>query len=60
VYASGCTALTELRADAAKTVDASGCTALTELRADAAKYVYASGCNMKIVIKVKKGCRIIR
>jgi hypothetical protein len=29
VYASGCTALTELKADQAKTVDASGCTALT-------------------------------
>jgi hypothetical protein len=60
VDASGCTALTELRADAAEYVYASGCTALTELRADAAEYVYASGCNMKIVIKVKKGCRIIR
>ena len=39
VNASGCTALTELKADAAKTVDASGCTALTELKADAAKTV---------------------
>jgi hypothetical protein len=33
VYARGCTALTELKADAAKTVDASGCTALTESKA---------------------------
>jgi len=32
VDASGCTALTELKADAAKYVDASGCTALTELK----------------------------
>jgi hypothetical protein len=44
VDASGCTALTELKADAAETVYASGCTALTELKADAARYVYASGC----------------
>jgi hypothetical protein len=55
VYASGCTALTELKADAAETVYASGCTALTELKADAAEYVYASGCNPKLIIKVKKG-----
>ena len=33
IDASGCTALTELKADAAKTVYASGCTALTELKA---------------------------
>jgi hypothetical protein len=45
VYASGCTALTELKADAAKTVDARGCTALTELKADAAEYVDARGCT---------------
>ena len=45
VNASGCTALTELKADAAKTVNASGCTALTELKADAAKTVDASGCT---------------
>ncbi len=37
VNASGCTALTELKADAAEYVDASGCTALTELKADAAE-----------------------
>src|ERR1039458_7151765 len=37
VDARGCTALTELKADAAKTVCARGCTALTELKADAAK-----------------------
>ena len=45
VDASGCTALTELKADAAKYVDARGCTALTELKADAAEYVYARGCT---------------
>ena len=45
VDAIGCTALTELRADAAKTVYAIGCTALTELRADAAEAVYANGCT---------------
>ena len=45
VYARGCTALTELKADAAETVYASGCTALTELKADAAEIVYASGCT---------------
>ena len=51
VDASGCTALTELKADAAKTVDASGCTALTELKADAAKTVYASGCTALTELK---------
>ena len=45
VDANGCTALTELRADAATIVYASGCTALTELKADAAEYVDASGCT---------------
>ena len=51
VYASGCTALTELKADAAKTVYASGCTALTELKADAAEYVDASGCTALTELK---------
>jgi len=51
VYASGCTALTELKADAAETVDAIGCTALTELKADAAKYVYAEGCTALTELK---------
>src|SRR5947199_2100342 len=37
IHANGCTALTELKADAAEYVDARGCTALTELKADAAK-----------------------
>ena len=60
VYARGCTALTELKADAAQTVDASGCTALTELKADAALYVCARGCNPKLVIKAKKGAKIYR
>jgi len=32
VYANGCTALTELKADAAKTVYASGCTALKNIK----------------------------
>ena len=45
VDANGCTALTELRADAATIVYASGCTALTELKADAATIVDASGCT---------------
>ena len=58
VDARGCTALTELKADAATYVDARGCTALTELKADAAKYVYASGCNPKLVIKAKKVTKI--
>ena len=44
VDASGCAALTELKAGNAKTVYASGCTALTALEAPNAKAVYASGC----------------
>ena len=60
VYAAGCTALTELKADAAKTMYASGCTALTELKADAAEYVDASGCSPKLVIKAPKTARIYR
>ena len=51
VYASGCTALTELKADAAEYVDARGCTALTELKADAAKTVDASGCTALTELK---------
>ena len=51
VYASGCTALTELKADAAEYVDASGCTALTELKADAAKTVDARGCTALTELK---------
>ena len=51
VYARGCTALTELKADAAKTVYASGCTALTELKADAAEYVDVSGCTALTELK---------
>ncbi len=51
VDASGCTALTELKADAAKNVYASGCTALTELKADAAEYVDASGCTALTELK---------
>ena len=51
VDASGCTALTELKADAAKTVYASGCTALTELKADAAEYVDARGCTALTELK---------
>ncbi|MEI9975066.1 MAG: hypothetical protein WDO73_25250 [Ignavibacteriota bacterium] len=45
VYASGCTALTELDLPAAKTVYASGCTALTELDLPAAETVDARGCT---------------
>ena len=51
VDASGCTGLTELKADAAKTVYASGCTALTELKADAAEYVDARGCTALTELK---------
>ena len=51
VDARGCTALTELKADAAEYVDARGCTALTELKTDAAKYVYASGCTALTELK---------
>ena len=60
VDARGCTALTELKAEAAEYVYASGCTALTELKAEAAKVVYASGCNPKLKIKVRKGATIYR
>jgi len=60
VYAEGCTALTELKADAAKEVYARGCTALTELKADAAKYVDVRGCSPKLVIKAPKTARIYR
>jgi hypothetical protein len=52
--------LTELKADAAETVDAIGCTALTELKADAAKYVDVRGCSPKLVIKAPKTARIYR
>jgi len=51
VYASGCTALTELKADAAEYVYARGCTALTELKADAAKTVDAIGCTALTELK---------
>ena len=51
VDARGCTALTELKADAAQTVDARGCTALTELKADAATYVDARGCTALTELK---------
>jgi len=43
VYATGCTSLTSLKADAAQYVNVSGCTSLTSLKADAAQYVYARG-----------------
>ncbi len=66
VDASGCTALTELKADAAEYVDASGCTALTELKADAAKTVYASGCTALTELKADaaeyvyaRGCKAL-
>ena len=45
VYASGCTALTDLDAPVAEYVYASGCTALTDLDAPVAEYVDASGCT---------------
>ena len=51
VDARGCTALTELKADAATYVDARGCIALTELKADAAKIVDASGCTALTELK---------
>ena len=51
IYASGCTALTELKADAADYIDASGCTALTELKADAAKNIDARGCTALTELK---------
>ena len=53
IYASGCTALTELKAEAAKTIDARGCTALTELKAEAAKTIYASGCTALTELKAE-------
>ena len=58
VDASGCTALTELKADAADYVDARGCTALTELKADAAKTVYASGCTALTELKADAAARV--
>jgi len=60
VDASGCTALTELKADKAGYVYARGCTALTELKADSATTVDASGCNPNLIIRAKKGATIIR
>jgi post-segregation antitoxin (ccd killing protein) len=51
VYARGCTALTELKADQAEYVDARGCTALTELKADQAEYVDARGCTALTELK---------
>ena len=53
VDASGCTALTELKAEAAEYVYASGCTALTELKAEAAAYVDASGCTALTELKAE-------
>ena len=47
----GCTALTTLKADAAKTVDVHGCTELTTLKADAAKTVDAHGCTALTTLK---------
>ena len=44
IDARGCTGLTELKADAAKTIVARGCTGLKELKADAAEYIDATGC----------------
>ena len=58
VDASGCTALTELKADAAEYVYASGCTALTELKADAAKTVDASGCTALTELKADAADRL--
>jgi hypothetical protein len=40
VYASGCTALTELKADAAETVYASGCTAKLNIKAKRGATIY--------------------
>ena len=59
VDARGCTALKELKADAATYVDASGCTALKELKAGAAKTVYARGCTTDLKI-MAKGAKIYR
>ena len=60
IDARGCTALTELKADAADYVDARGCTALTELKADAADYVDASGCTALTELKAPKATKIER
>ena len=60
VDARGCTALTELKADAAKYVDARGCTALTELKADTAEYVDARGCTALAELKAARAIRIER
>ena len=51
VDVSGCTALTELKADKATYVYARGCTALTELKADKATYVYANDCTALTELK---------
>ena len=40
VYASGCTALTDLKADAAETVYASGCTALKTIKCNKKATIY--------------------
>ena len=58
IDASGCTGLTELKADAAETIYAIGCTGLTELKADAAETIDVSGCNPILVIKTKKRAKI--
>ena len=44
IDARGCTGLTELKADAAKTIYATGCISLEELKADAAETIDATGC----------------
>jgi hypothetical protein len=51
VYASGCTSLTSLKADAAKCVNVHGCPALTSLKADAAETVYAYDCTSLTSLK---------
>ncbi len=61
VYASGCTALTELKADAAEYVDARGCTALTELDQidvgkDSRDYEF-TGIKLRGQWRVIAGCR---
>jgi hypothetical protein len=40
VYASGCTALTELKADAAEYVDASGCNPKLKIKAKKGATIY--------------------
>jgi hypothetical protein len=40
VYAAGCTALTELKADAAKTVDARGCSPKLVIKAPKTARIY--------------------